>query len=135
MMDSLDRSLWVDLVGIPFKTLGRDEKGIDCFGLVMKIYARRGIMVPDVKYGLSDEERRDALLSPQNLTGWKRCDLKPGCVITFKKSGFVQHCGVCINEEKFIHSSEDHGGVVIGRLSGSVDLANKMTAGYFDYAV
>lgn len=132
---ALDRELWADMVGLPYKDLGRDEKGIDCFGLVMKIYARRGIIVPDIKYGLTDADRAEALSSPKNLIGWFPCELRPGAVITFRRNGYVQHCGVCIDDDRFIHASEDHGCVVIGRLSRNANLHNRMISGTFDYAV
>ena len=37
-----------DLIGIPYVDYGRDpHKGLDCWGLAMELYRRRGIQLPD----------------------------------------------------------------------------------------
>lgn len=37
-----------DLIGIPFINGGRDRnKGFDCYGLVMEVYRRCGIALPE----------------------------------------------------------------------------------------
>jgi hypothetical protein len=39
----LDDALWVDLLGVPFLSHGRDEKqGLDCFGLIKVVLRRQG---------------------------------------------------------------------------------------------
>lgn len=132
-MIPLDRNLWVDLIGIPFKQFGRDLKGLDCFGLVMTLYKRRGIVVPDIKYGATDKERNEAITSPINLRGWVPCELSPGVAVALKRNGIVQHCGICIDHDRFIHSSEDHFGVVTASFSRNGGLNKRMVAGYYDY--
>ena len=132
-MTPLDRSLWIDLIGIPFVQFGRDLKGLDCFGLVMTIYKRRGIIVPDIKYGDTDEERNIAITSPDNLKGWTSTDLAPGVAVALKRNGLVQHCGICIDQDRFIHSSEDHGSVVVARFSRNNNFHKKLVAGFYDY--
>lgn len=133
-MTPLDRGLWIDLIGVPFKQFGRDIKGIDCFGLVMLIYKRRGIIVPDIKYGDTDEERNQAITSPKNLEGWSKVDLSPGVAVALKRNGLVQHCGVCIDHDRFIHASEDHSSVVVGHFSRNGNFHKKLIAGFYDYS-
>lgn len=130
---SLDRSLYIDLVGVPFVPFGRTIKGLDCFGLVMLVYKRRGIIVPDVKYGDTDESRNAAITSAENLKGWEAVKQSPGVAVAFRKGGIVQHCGIVIDDDRFIHSSEDHMGVVIGRFSRNGNFHRQMVAGYYDY--
>lgn len=132
-MSSLDRSLYLDLVGVPFRPFGRTVKGLDCFGLVMLLYKRRGIIVPDVKYGDTDESRNKAITSAENLKGWEAVKQSPGVAVAFRKNGIVQHCGVVIDDDRFIHSSEDHSGVVIGRFSRNGNFHRQMVAGFYDY--
>lgn len=132
-MEQLDRSLYVDLIGVPFRQFGRTLQGLDCFGLVMTIYKRRGIIVPDVKYGDTDESRNAAITSPTNLKGWEKTEQRPGVAVAFRKNGVVQHCGIVIDDDRFIHSSEDHCGVVVGRFSRNGNLFRQTVAGFYDY--
>lgn len=132
-MTPLDRSLWIDLLGIPFKQFGRDLKGLDCFGLVMTIYKRRGIIVPDIKYGNTDADRNQAITSPKNLQGWVNTELSPGVAVALRRNGLVQHCGVCIDEDRFIHASEDHEAVMVAKFSRNNNFHKKLVAGFYDY--
>ena len=37
-----------DLIGVPFKNQGRDKNiGLDCYGLVMEVYKKLGIQLPE----------------------------------------------------------------------------------------
>ena len=43
-----------DLIGIPFVDGGRDYHGLDCYGLVMLIYARMGILLDEYNIAAND---------------------------------------------------------------------------------
>lgn len=132
MTNALDQSLWVDLLGKKFGTYGRGPEKYDCFGLVMEIFRRRGIIVPDVKYG-DEVEAKHAAFSANKDTGWFRCAMRPGAALAFRTGGYIQHCGVAIDHERFIHASENHGCVLVGHLSRGFPRHIKSLAGVYDY--
>ena len=39
-----------DLLGVPWKDHGRDKAGLDCYGLLMVLFARKDIILPEFDY-------------------------------------------------------------------------------------
>lgn len=132
MTDALDKTLWIDLLGKKFAQFGRGPEEYDCYGLVMEIFRRRGIIIPDVKYGQSVEDKNSAFVANEK-GGWYRCAMRPGAALAFRTAGYIQHCGVCIDYERFIHASENHGAVLVGHLSRGFPRHNKLLAGVYDH--
>ncbi len=118
-----------DLIGVPFKDMGRDPaKGLDCWGLCMEVYRRLGIYVPD--YGLNvpsayasdgnDGQYREAEISGR----WRRVmgtpapgDVvadtpAPGDLVAMSTDGrmprAINHFGVVIPGGRFIHVCLNH---------------------------
>lgn len=95
-----------DLVGIPFKNGGRDSKGYDCWGLVMKVYRRMGIELPDYPIdAMNTEEISGEFLS--NRSNWvKIAEPTEGCLVVMRVScdRWANHVGVCLNDKTFIHA-------------------------------
>ena len=128
-MGRLDSDLWSDLVGIPYEFRGRGPNSYDCYGLVLTISNRRGIIIPDVIYS-TDEAERFRLIAIAE--GWQKTDCKPGAIAVFRNhTGATAHCGVMIDDDCFIHSSEDHGQVVLSKLSY---LFGKRLVGFYEYS-
>ena len=101
-----------DLVGIPYVRHGRDECGLDCFGLIWLIARRNGTPIedpwhrgPDPFFGrLADQ------------IGLEPCDFEPGCVVEMGKDGRL-HLGYALDERRMIHAAINEGVIVddIGR--------------------
>lgn len=108
-----------DLIGIPYVDYGRDpKKGLDCWGLAMEMYHRRGIQLPDNLF-----DPRDAKLIGQKFvwqrdhSPWRRLEQpEDGCLVVIRLAdeGWANHCGVYIGYGEFIHAY--HTAVVVDRL-------------------
>ena len=102
-----------DLVGIPYVRHGRDECGLDCFGLIWLIAQRNGTPIDDIWYRGYDP----ALMGKAESIGLERADeLASGRVIEMVKDGRL-HLGYAIDERRMIHAAINEGVVVedIGR--------------------
>lgn len=110
-----------DLIGCKFKLHGRNkEEGFDCYGLVLEVYKRNGINLPDMFYEYSTDEgkvesvneiRTLATTTIPNIKLEKPEEL---CIIEITERGNPVHVGVYIGEGMFIHCS--YTGVVIEPL-------------------
>ena len=65
---------YANLIGVPFKNLGRDVKsGLDCYGLVVEIYRRCGKEIGEYYSDCSDKARINAILRREvATTKWRR---------------------------------------------------------------
>jgi len=96
-----------DLVGIPYAPHGRDERGLDCFGLIWLIAQRNGTPIADPWYKGFDP----SLISLADKMNVKRCNFQTGCVIEMVKDGRL-HLGYAIDEKRMIHAAINEGVVV-----------------------
>jgi cell wall-associated NlpC family hydrolase len=120
-------------LGIPYKLGGRDEKGLDCWGLIIKIF---------------NEEKKTKLFDIENYDedwSWKGKDLfmenyekqwarikTPfmfDVVLINNGKGMANHAGVYINSKRFIHCIK--AGVVMSKTSDT--LWHKRIYGYFRF--
>ena len=102
-----------DLVGIPYARHGRDECGLDCFGLIWLIAKRNGTPIEDPWYRGFDP----SLIRLADQMDVERTDgLRPGCVIEMEKDGRL-HLGYALDERRMIHAAINEGVIVedIGR--------------------
>ena len=102
-----------DLVGIPYVRHGRDECGLDCFGLIWLIAKRNGTPIDDIWYRGYDP----SLMGKAEGIGLGRADgPESGRVIEMEKDGRL-HLGYALDERRMIHASLNEGVVVeaIGR--------------------
>ena len=89
------------LVGIPFAYGGRDLAAFDCYGLLVYLHAQQGIKIQDY---VSMQDR--ATISATMLGGaclWEEIEQTSGAMVAFKVAGLVSHCGLVIDDDKFIH--------------------------------
>jgi cell wall-associated NlpC family hydrolase len=111
----LDPSLWCDLIGKPFADGARGPDSFDCFGLLLELFRRRGIIITDHSYSADPNERGALLL--KGLAGWTPCDIHPGAGLMFRENGIAGHVGVALDEDRFLHAARSIGQVGIGFLS------------------
>lgn len=114
---------YTDLIGTPFKNRGRDVKaGLDCYGLVMEVFKRNGIIIPEYTAEYTDMKRINCLVR-ENTQGYPwleipKSDLVVPSLIAIRfgsPDGVVNHTGAYIGEGKFIHIRENIG-VCIDRI-------------------
>lgn len=102
-------------IGIPYAEKGRDETGLDCWGLVRLIYKNElNIDLPSfsTEYDTSDNERLEELFA-QYKEGWESTDAaEVGDVVIFRIFGYESHIGICVGDNKFLHVREARDSVI-----------------------
>jgi cell wall-associated NlpC family hydrolase len=100
-----------DLIGKPFRDMGRGPDAYDCWGLCLEVNRRVGRTVPDY----------DDLLAPDDITGIcgeysrRRIEWEPtdhpsaGDVVVIRRFGGGYHFGVMVSETHFAHTSRGSG--------------------------
>ena len=106
---------WTDkYIGIPYKELGRDRSGIDCYGLCLLVYKNElGIKIPDY-FGIGYEKNKDELrgelqkfIVQESKKNWVEVNLtegKPFDLILFRIAGYVIHIGILVDSNIMLHS-------------------------------
>lgn len=98
-----------DLLNIPFKHLGRDKTGYDCYGLVIECCRRAGKPLKDYHkkiFSLPTEEINDYISSGLNLRQIDKA--KVGCIVLSEYKGNT-HVGYIVEREKVLHATIDKG--------------------------
>lgn len=118
-------------LGILFRHRGRGMDGLDCYGLVLKVYEDLGIRLFDLETYEEDAASGKADYFIKNYyRDWRRIDTPSAFdVVLFKSRGITMHCGVVLSGDKFLHCSRKTCGVIVSRLhSGAWE---KMIEGYY----
>lgn len=100
-----------DYIGIPFKLLGRTEKGCDCYGLVRLILMKEyGITLPLFDDGYSNiDDRQLASLVDAGLGTIKATKVdkpKEGDLVILRYLGEAKHIALYIGYGAIIHTEE-----------------------------
>jgi cell wall-associated NlpC family hydrolase len=111
---------YYDLIGIPFKDGGRDAAGFDCYGLVMEVYRRNGIDLPEYfAPALDSEAVSNQISQAKTLDIWQRASSTEPPFLSVMairfNSPLCNHTGVYIGDGRFIHTRERIG-VSIDRI-------------------
>lgn len=94
--------------GTPHRMGGSDRRGVDCSGLVQRMYQDLfGIQLP-----------RTARQQSARGVRIKRSKLKPGDLVFFKPPGKLDHVGIYLGRGDFVHTSSRRG-VTVSRLEAS----------------
>lgn len=115
---------YADIIGVPFVEGGRDQTGLDCWGVVLWLYANQGIVLRDPFrwVGQADVKREQGASAEawiaQQFNRWQRVDDPVvGCVVAFRDvDGSAVHVGVLVEEGFVVHALRTCG-VVRSRLS------------------
>lgn len=120
-------------IGIPYKDKGRDETGVDCWGLARLIYENEyNIKLPSLssEYINGDTVSISELFA-QYSEGWEKLDTaKEGDLVLFRVLGIESHVGVMISSTHFIHARENQT-VVIESITSS--MWEHRVLGYYKY--
>ena len=108
----------IKYLSIPFKDRGRDENGVDCFGLVQMIY-RDEFEIQLPSYIEMNENEKDkkaichAINSEKKLSGWlETTNPKFGNLIILNLLGRPLHLGVMLDNSSFIHCMKGKGTII-----------------------
>lgn len=92
-------------IGIPFKPLGRNEKGCDCWGLARLVYKNElGIDLPSMQYAEKFDPKELTELIEEGATQWVSIPFGselPGDVLILRSIN--PHVGVVIDKRNMLH--------------------------------
>lgn len=121
-------------IGIPFKYKGRNEEGLDCWGLVRLIYKNEyDITLPSfsAEYKENEVERIEDLIA-QYKEGWEAIDTpEEGSIVLFRILGAEAHIGVAVSSTHFIHAREGFDSAIEAFSASSW---NRRIVGHFKYS-
>lgn len=119
-------------IGIPFKSRGRDELGIDCYGLTRMVLKNEfGKELPDLYYtDALDKNTVNKLIDINQplLAGEKVENPEPGDVAVIKYRGIPCHIGVYVGENKILHIKQGTDSIL--ERTNSVHLKSRIE-GYY----
>lgn len=96
-------------IGIRYRFAGNGERGIDCAGLMQRVFSAVGIRLPRT----AAEQFREGVKID-------RAELQPGDLVFFRdtyKHG-ISHVGVFVGNGIFVHASSSRRAVVADQLAG-----------------
>lgn len=122
-----------DLVGVPFVNKGRDVAiGLDCWGLVMEVFRRYGVELPDFVVDAFAFKTIDVLIGEATTSqSWeevyKPCDGDVPLVVLMRIHPIlITHAGVYIGNNKIIHTIGNTNTVI-----SKVGLLGNRIVGYY----
>lgn len=105
---------WNQYLHLPFVEKGRDERGVDCWGLVRIIYRQQlGIHLPSYLECYETTNDRDDLakvIKAESSAKWlnpKRGEERPFDVIILNMRGLPMHVGIVTVPGRMIHCAKD----------------------------
>lgn len=106
-------------LGVPYLHHGRTLSGLDCYGLILLIFEDQGIELWDINedYDLEWSWKGKDLFIENYAREWEAAsDPRFMDVACFKNGkGIVNHAGVVLGENKFIHAVK--AGVVVSKYT------------------
>lgn len=95
---------YTDLIGKPFEYGGRGPDSFDCFGLVVELYRRTGVALPEFE-STDNEEHQQVRFRQGVASYYEQVHIpQPMDIIMFQiVPRWVSHCGVYLGHGRFIH--------------------------------
>lgn len=113
-----------DYIGIPYRSMGRDRDGADCWGLVRLVYRDRyGIDLPDYSeqaYDAADLAATAPLISAGRDIWTAVAEPAEGDVVLLRIKGYLSHVGVLVGPVQMLHVYRDGLTACIERLDTGV---------------
>lgn len=103
---------YLKFITAKFELGGRRPEKMDCYGLVMALYALEGINLPDVATPDSMVVI-DEVMSQTIESKWQECDDEPGALVHIKVPGVFSHVGMSFGNGLFVHIWEGSGSVEV----------------------
>ena len=100
---------WSDLIGKPFRFGGRGPEDFDCYGLVVEMNRRAGIVLPN--YVSPRDDFEIGLLIGEQLHRWEPCKCGPGASVALRIGRYVSHVGYMVSDFEMLHAWNHTGGV------------------------
>ena len=106
-------------LGIPYKHLGRGMDGLDCWGLIVRIYADKGVEVFDLQEYEKEWARRGQNIIVDNYyENWQKVrSMELGDVMLLhypRPESPVSHAGLYLGNNRFIQASFN--GVIVSTM-------------------
>lgn len=98
----------LEQVGVPYRYGGTAPSGFDCSGLVHYAYLNAGKAVPRTSRQLWDGTAAVA-----------RHELRPGDVLFFEIEGKMQHVGLYVGDNRFVHAPASGRSVSVASLDSA----------------
>ena len=100
--------------GTRYKHQGRDEFGLDCVGLIIKVAHQCGVTDYDTTNYPRRPNSHDFIREMKGqLTRLPKREIKSGDIIMFRSRGMPCHVGIKVSPEKFIHAYLPHKKVTV----------------------
>ena len=131
----MDKPNFIDLIGKRFVNRGRSAvKGMDCWGLVMEVFRRYGVYVPDYTVDAFAFHTIDKVagIAAQSRK-WKRVEMPangdaPLAVLMRMHPKYITHAGVYIGDNRIIHTMKCTD-VIVSKATA----LNRRIEGYYRY--
>lgn len=108
-------------VGTPYKYGGNAPgRGLDCSGLTHYAYGTAGVRIPRTS---RDQHRGARPVRPKAL--------RPGDLVFFRGEGPVNHVGVMVDKERYVHASSSARKVTVARVGTAYWKAHFVGAGSY----
>ena len=114
------KDLIEEFVGVPYLKDGRTSEGVDCYGVMVLAYRKRGLEIPDVKTDATTLLMHRHFGIPIRYP----CEIGPWDAVLMSWSedrnvdlGLVTHVALAVDRTNILHAVSKAGGVVLDRLT------------------
>lgn len=122
-------ALFADLVGKPFEYGGRGPDKYDCYGLLIEMNRRNGIVIPDFFSPTKLDEI--SVLLGEGKQQWERVPhARPGVAVALRVGRHIAHVGYMVDRALMLHAWSQSNGVMLEPLSNW----DRKVEGFYRYA-